>query len=659
MWNASGSNTPRRRWKPWTSSATTVTVLAALLGAGASDISGSSAATAAAPTVSDEFDDGVIVLDSETGEPFQDRPGARNLAIAADSGYVLKSGAATHAYTFTVKLVESPRAEGYRAVLQQVANQLRASGFADLTIAPGYAAQGNYPLEHEIYFRTEDTTYCGGTSIGCALQYAIRRADDVTKTALRGEIWVLPVVDASAQKLNVVAHEIGHILGLDHYDNVFENSYQVMHSRASIGGAPFQSGDRAGLSYVAHDAKPVGTVEPVTLSGGKVRVTGWAFDPDQFDAATIRVTVDGQTVAEKATDVYRDDVHAANPTLETRLNLPRGFDVSADAKDGLHRVCVSVKNFPRADFAPIGCTDIGLTTDRIQGNDRFESAAAVARAAYPGAAPVVVVASGETFPDALSAGPAASVMGGPLLLTGSSVLPASTKAEIARLKPSKIYIVGGPAAISTDVETQLKNLVSSTVRLSGSDRFETSRIVAQEVFGTTSKAFVASGNTFPDALTVGAAAASARAPMVLVGSAPSPVDKTTADLLSAMGATSVRVAGGTAVVADASVATITASIGDTRRMSGTDRFLTADAISTSEFSPTTSHAYIVNGMNFPDGLVTAPLAATTKSPIYLGMGDCIPQPVFTELTRLGVTNLTLVGGPTVLTSAVESLRRCS
>jgi putative cell wall-binding protein len=170
---------------------------------------------------------------------------------------------------------------------------------------------------------------------------------------------------------------------------------------------------------------------------------------------------------------------------------------------------------------------------------------------------------------------------------------------------------------------------------------------------------VASGNTFPDALTVGAAAASARAPMVLVGSAPSPVDKTTADLLMGMGTTSVRVAGGTAVVADASVATITASIADTRRMSGADRFLTAAEISKSEFSPTTSHAYIVNGMNFPDGLVTAPLAATTKAPIYLAMGDCVPQQVFAELARLGVTNLTLVGGPTVLTAAVEGLRRCA
>ena len=100
----------------------------------------------------------------------------------------------------------------------------------------------------------------------------------------------------------------------------------------------------------------------------------------------------------------------------------------------------------------------GAKVTRIAGNNRYETAAAVSRYTFPKGAPVAIVVSGTTFPDALAAAPFG--VRGPILLTDPNRLPPETAAEISRLGAKEVIIVGGVSAVSAQVENALKAIVA-------------------------------------------------------------------------------------------------------------------------------------------------------------------------------------------------------
>ena len=70
----------------------------------------------------------------------------------------------------------------------------------------------------------------------------------------------------------------------------------------------------------------------------------------------------------------------------------------------------------------------------------------------------MVVATGVAYPDALAGAPAARG-GGPLLLVPPDHIPDSVAAELRRLAPKRIWLLGGPAAVSTAVEAGLEQFL--------------------------------------------------------------------------------------------------------------------------------------------------------------------------------------------------------
>jgi hypothetical protein len=92
---------------------------------------------------------------------------------------------------------------------------------------------------------------------------------------------------------------------------------------------------------------------------------------------------------------------------------------------------------------------------RRAGANRYATAAAISQASFNPGVPVVYVASGLGFPDALGAGPAASHANGPVLLVTGTTIPAETAAELDRLNPQQIVIAGGTAVVSSGVEAAL------------------------------------------------------------------------------------------------------------------------------------------------------------------------------------------------------------
>jgi hypothetical protein len=177
---------------------------------------------------------------------------------------------------------------------------------------------------------------------------------------------------------------------------------------------------------------------------------------------------------------------------------------------------------------------LGYNVVREAGATRFGTAIAVAGAM--GNPSTVFEATGTDFPDALSAGAAAAKAGGVVLLTNGSSLPSDTAAYLSA-NPGSDYAIGGPAAAAD----------SGATAIVGANRFATSLDVAEQLFPSPGVVGFASGLTFPDALSGGAAIGSLGGPMILVpatGALPSSL----VSYLLGSGITSGILYGGTAAV---------------------------------------------------------------------------------------------------------------
>src|SRR6185369_16128063 len=154
---------------------------------------------------------------------------------------------------------------------------------------------------------------------------------------------------------------------------------------------------------------------------------------------------------------------------------------------------------------------------RRAGSDRYATAVALSAGASSGN--VVYVATGEAFPDALAAGPAVAAKTSAVLLVSHDAVPSSTRTRIGELKPRQIFVLGGPAAVSDAVVSELSKMATAgAMRLAGGDRYGTAAAVSTNAFTTplVPVVYVATGATFPDALTGGAAGALRGGPILLV-----------------------------------------------------------------------------------------------------------------------------------------------
>ena len=217
---------------------------------------------------------------------------------------------------------------------------------------------------------------------------------------------------------------------------------------------------------------------------------------------------------------------------------------------------------------------VGTAVVRVAGETRFATAVETAKRATRTANSVVIV-SGESgnLVDGLVAGPLAKAKGAPILLTGRDALSPETSDELTRRGAKTAYIVGGPSAVSTNVENSLKSRGIAVSRLSGPDRYATAAAVAKEL-PANSTAVIASGRTanLVDALAAGPAAASAGHPVLLTD--PATLPESTRAALNDRSVTATLVAGGESAVSDE----VMEQLPSPTRLSGENRYGTAVAI---------------------------------------------------------------------------------
>jgi len=257
---------------------------------------------------------------------------------------------------------------------------------------------------------------------------------------------------------------------------------------------------------------------------------------------------------------------------------------------------------------------------------------------------VAYVATGANYPDALAGGAAAAALGGPVLLTQPSRLPAPTAAELARLKPARIEVLGGTAVISSAVAAQLDAYTTGTVRrLAGSDRYATAAAVSAATFDrAVSVAYVATGGNYPDALAAIPLAAKTDSPLLLAH--PSSVPGATATELRRLNPGRIVVLGGPAVLSDAVMSQLRAyTAGSVTRIAGADRYGTAAAIA-ARFADDRPSTYLATGVAYPDALAGGPAAAKSDVPLLLVAPDRLPTPTAGQLDRIRPDRLLVLGG---------------
>ena len=286
---------------------------------------------------------------------------------------------------------------------------------------------------------------------------------------------------------------------------------------------------------------------------------------------------------------------------------------------------------------------------RIAGTDRIATAVEVSRQGYEPGAPVAYVARADDFPDALAAGPLAAATRGPILLTPSTELAAATAAELARLTPAKVVVLGGTQAVSAEVEAAIA-AAHPTERLAGGTRFETAAAITGRL-GPVDTVYVATGERFPDAL-VGGVAAGLRGGGVLLTGATDVPDATT-DLLAQLAPAEIVLLGGEQA-ASAAVQAELAALGATRRVFGATRYETAVAVSQATFAGTAGIAYVATGEAFPDALSIAPTTVRDGGALLLTTSAALPAAVVDELVRLDPAEAVVVGGEAAVSAAVEA-----
>ncbi|MDN4593728.1 cell wall-binding repeat-containing protein [Polycladomyces subterraneus] len=302
---------------------------------------------------------------------------------------------------------------------------------------------------------------------------------------------------------------------------------------------------------------------------------------------------------------------------------------------------------------------IGTDLIRLGGADRFEVSANISREidkryANP---QTVYIASGLTYPDALSGAPLATRMEAPLLLTQSDHLPSKVKAEIERLKPKHAVILGGTGSVSTQVRGELANMGIVVERISGADRFEVSANTAERLvqMQPTDTAVIASGTVFSDALSASVPAGLNGYPLLLVtrDAVPGAITK----FLQAH--PEIRrfiIAGGPATVSDRVMAQL-AKRGEVDRIYGVDRYDVSVNVAR-YFGLYTDSAALARGDVFTDALSGAPLAAMSGTPLFLTPSDRLHSYVEAHLSevrsQIGPLNTVyLFGGTGSISTAIE------
>ncbi|WP_165491955.1 cell wall-binding repeat-containing protein [Egibacter rhizosphaerae] len=353
-------------------------------------------------------------------------------------------------------------------------------------------------------------------------------------------------------------------------------------------------------------------------AGGEVTCDLGDLSPGESTTVTITVTAETQTSS--ATNEAIADSDTTDPAQD-----------SEDVWIGFTTPC------PADDF-PTG-------TDRIAGDDRFDTAIETSEECYDdGEASAVVLTRADIFPDALSGTPLAVQEDAPLLFSMPERLHAGTAAELERVLPAgnNVYLLGQTAALSEEVEERVEELGYNAIRIGGADRYETATEIVEHGLNDPGALLLATGVDFPDPLA--GATGEAIDGGVLLTRGERMADDTQDYLDSRTDDPDVYAMGGPAAEAAP----------DATPIVGADRYETAIDVA-EEFFSSPESVGIATGGDFADALSGGVQLGKLGGPMLLVRQDALPPVVETYLEDRAddIERALIFGGPAAVSSDVE------
>ncbi len=224
----------------------------------------------------------------------------------------------------------------------------------------------------------------------------------------------------------------------------------------------------------------------------------------------------------------------------------------------------------------------------------------------------IVVASGVSFPDALSGSYLATELNAPILLVkeknNDDVL---TYIEENLSADGVVYILGGTASVPESFATALGDAEIKCERLSGTNRYLTNLEILGEAGLNGKKILVCTGDNFADSL----AASATNLPILLVNGKDSQLSAHQTEFLERVENCTFYIIGGPNTVS-AEIETELQNYGEVKRVSGMTREETSVKVA-EEFFEDPDTVALAYSRNFPDGLSGGPVAYALGAPLLL------------------------------------------
>ncbi|MDO4477635.1 MAG: cell wall-binding repeat-containing protein [Lachnospiraceae bacterium] len=392
------------------------------------------------------------------------------------------------------------------------------------------------------------------------------------------------------------------------------------------------------------NGEPVG--EPVLVQAGADFPTGsWTYelkDADQLDGIQLTVVSYVREDAARTYNVtFTDSCEADRHDWETELSYDAPPCLENCTKSIRCKNCDIVRHTePVEELLPHKddnsddvcdyCDGLLYAKIKLAGSSRWETAAAIAEAAYPDGADEIIVVTGQKFPDALAANAYAGAKDAPIILTKDSGLPAAIKKLLKTTwggKVTKATIIGG--TITTNVLKDLDDCGVENINMSltrGTDRYQTAELICTKGLNTglfsTDTVILTTGKKAADALSVSSWSNTYRLPILLTKGDGS-MTKRTQELVGKF--ENVIVLGGCTTEKKITACGVKASA--ITMLKGSDRYETSLKIA--EFfmnneaygngTLSLENACIARGAdaNFPDALAGGMLAGLSQTPVIL------------------------------------------
>ncbi|MDO5500238.1 MAG: cell wall-binding repeat-containing protein [Propionibacteriaceae bacterium] len=213
-------------------------------------------------------------------------------------------------------------------------------------------------------------------------------------------------------------------------------------------------------------------------------------------------------------------------------------------------------------------------------------------------------------------------------------------------------VAGGVALAGAVVATAPAHAADvTTSRIGGTDRYHTSALVSRAGFQPgVDTVFVASGESFADALAAGSAAGRVGGPVLLTQGAALP--PAIAEEVDRLDPHRIVVVGGEASVSADVLSQLGAHAPTVERIAGVDRYHTAALLSSRYFPVNGVHVFVASGEEFADALAGAAASRRLGAPVLLTARDRLPAATADELERIDANRIIILGGSAAVSDEV-------